>query len=236
MQDAVSGVLGNLERVLRWVYPGILFMALWYLGRCSTIESSLAMGCTAYHISNLGLAAAIAVSSPVIYMLQRYVLHEMFVQYGLFLLRRGDAFNYARSSPGRGIATVGFRPGVCGWWLRLRSCFARRCPRYGIGLSPCAFWEWSSQLQVASLNLMEGRYNDYRSYTWAVTHFMGMLCWLLPLGRRLALENSFLESFSWRCIWVTVAVLSIVWLWQELRNVAPPIWARPQEIRRLGQH
>ena len=96
MQDALGSVFSNLERFLRWVYPGVLVLGLLHLG---TRKGALVFLHLDQNISGslqiFGLVAAVVVSGLVVYSLQRYLVHEVIIQYTLFFFRLGDAFNYA---------------------------------------------------------------------------------------------------------------------------------------------
>jgi len=205
MQEAVTGFLTNVERFLRWVYPGLLLLALLHLGRKTSLPEWQALRQQEVAVQVFALVAVTIVASILIYAGQRYFVHEIFIQYLLFLSGNGDAFNYAKQK--------GKPPP-----LRRRWC-------------PTVFWEWSSRLNLESRSL-PGGYSDLRDYSWGVTHALGLSAWLILLTSRYGEENSIVDKFE---VWALVlgAVLALSWIWQEFRNVLPPLWGNIRELKRL---
>jgi hypothetical protein len=203
MQEAVGNLLANVERFLRWVYPGLLLLALMHLGRKTSLPEWEALRHQAVAVQVFALLAAAIVASILVYAAQRYFLHEMVVQYLLFLRGKGDAFNYA---------TQNGEPDTLRW--------------------PQDFWHWSSRLNVESRTLGRD-YNDLRDYAWAVTHALGVTWWLILLGRLLAAPESVIGRLPGWALGLIVGGLFVVWLWQELRNVLSPLWANIGELKRL---
>ncbi len=200
MQDAVQSLLSNVERFLRWVYPGLLFLALLHLGSKDGVIETSGLDVRSPSLQIFGLTTWAIVAGFVIYSLQRYVVHEMFVQYLVFwvAIRKGDAYSYA---------------------------LKKKCVDTPIRRFPSHFWQWSACLQWDSLQAMQG-YSGWRDYSWAVTHALGLSSWLILLGRLLAQEGSTLSKANWWVVGIGV-ILAGMWLWQELRNILPPIWADP---------
>jgi len=206
MQEAVTGFLSNVERFLRWIYPGLLVLGLLYLGRTDGPMVFLHLKNGSDAIQIFGLLVGVIVASILIYAAQRYLVHEMVIQYLLFLCGKGDAFNYAKHK--------GKPPPL-----------RRRC-------DPTPFWCWSSRLNVESRTL--GRdYNELRDYAWGVTHALGLTWWLILLGGLRAAPESQLGKLPDWVLGVVVAGMFVVWLWQELRNVWPPLWGNIEELKRL---
>lgn len=205
MQDVFGNLLAKVERFLRWIYPGLLLLALLHLGRTTSLLEWDALSQQAVAVQVFALVAAAIVASILIYAAQRYFLHEVVVQYLLFLCGKGDAFNYAKhncESPP----------------LRRRCC-------------PTAFWEWSSRLNVESYSLGEG-YSNLRDYAWGVTHALGLSSWVIWIGWALKDDGSTLDRAFWWLLALSISFFAL-WLWQELRNVLPPLWGNIGELKRL---
>ena len=199
MQNAVQDFLINVERSFRWVYPGLLLLVLLHLGNAGALVGWNVVSDQKVAIQLFVLAAATVVMSFILYTVQRYLIHEVLVQYFMFVAGFGEAFNYARNRRGG-------------------------LPK-GIRRRPWDFWEWATKLNLASRSIGNG-FSEARDYAWGVTHALGVTSWLVWVGYLLSTTGSTLRQDG-AVIGIIVASLLflVLWLWQECRNVVPSVWA-----------
>lgn len=213
MGDPFGVLLNNVERFLRWVYPGLLVLGLLQLGTTDGVAAVLKLKNESDAVQIFGLVVATIVVGFIVYAMQSYLLNEGLVRFLLFfcLFPLGDAYNYAKS---RNAAVKDTR-----WWQLWRR-------------HPAVFWHWSIKLNLESQELWGGRYRQGRAYDWGVTHALGLTSWLILLAAVFAQKRSTLDDLNTGVI-VVGALLGLAWLWQELKNVLPGIWGQTTHLEEL---
>ena len=95
----VGTLVSNVERFVRWVYPGLLLPALLQLSRKDSVIDLIRLPeKSGDGVQVFALTTGVIVSSFVIYMLYRYLFHEP-MQYVLFLSGWSDVAVYVEKKP-----------------------------------------------------------------------------------------------------------------------------------------
>lgn len=76
MSDTVGSLAREFDRLVRWGYPGLLFLSLLHLGKSDLLHDRMLVG----EERLFSFIVIILVSSFVIYGLHRYVLHEALME------------------------------------------------------------------------------------------------------------------------------------------------------------
>ena len=214
MQDSLRSFLDNIERFLRWLYPGVLLLVLLHMARSNddgpqSVMVTLRLSEEPTAVVLGGLLGAAIVGSVVLYSLQRYLISEIVVQYLIFwwITGAGDAFQYAR----------------------VRSQTPNRW-------NPIHFWGWSNTLRRDTLD-SGGATQAWQDYTWAVAHAIGVSAWTIGLVFFFFTEQgSLLDSIEDGWVWLAVSVLGLAWVWQELRSVLAPRLTGRGELPASGRY
>ena len=201
--QGIDSFLANIERFLRWIYPGLLVIVLLYLG--DSLKLADFPGTEQSALKIFGLTVFAIVSSFVVYTLHRYVLHEI-IEYAFFVL--GIGAKYVRREGQQNPPAI--------WTHRL---------------NPLQFWRWNSRFQRLKFGVSrksaEGRFLDFLTYQWAVTHALGLTFWAIPVSYYfLSSDDSHLKAHPSAVLAGTILVL-VAWVWQLCNNTASDI--------RLGQ-
>ena len=212
MQDIVGSLFANLEGVVRWFYPGILIISLRHLGLTDGLISRVGLSEYSNSIQILALVFGTFVSSFIAYTLHRYILQEV-IEYLIFywILRWG---------------AVVMQASLKGPTNRVRR--TRRIWQRLILLqswNPFAFLFWNSRFQRSKFAKAPkaSEFLPYLTYSWAVTHAIGMSSWIVPLMYSQAEEGTNLSNFGlWRILAIT-ALLFVAWAWQEINNTISDI-------------
>lgn len=178
--NGLGEIIGRgFERVVRWVYPGILFVTLLALGKPAYFRTWW-MG-----LEDVRVFVAIVIiitASFVIYSLLRHIWNELLI---LLLDWQGLA---AFSRPGR----IPPRHSVGGYMNRLSWLITRR-----LGFS----FEGSDPIPDAK------QFSDYLINRWAVTHAMGATFWTYLVLWLWADDGSLLRE--WQYVLGPLALLSL---------------------------
>lgn len=149
MNDAVSAALANFERVLRWIYPGLLFWAALPFAIVSA-EGAFEVSHYAGFYNGLNTFGHIGIvlgSGFLIYLVERYLIYEPLLSGGFYLWRIGPA--------------VGFRAVGRRWYPRANATFM--WTRFGMRLQD------STELGERA----ENRFNSYMASRMAAVHGLG---------------------------------------------------------------
>ena len=200
MRDVIDSLLSNVERFLRWVYPGFLLLVLLHFGRTISLVETLGLDQQSGPVQILGLSIAIVVSSAIIYILHRYVIQEMIFEYGIFYL-------------------------LCGWGpvaeqARLQELGRRQVASWTNRLLWWHFWRWNVDFQRSKFGYTrtsDTHIWNFITYNWAVTHAIGISWWMLLITNLFAEPWSEIRGLrTW--IWPLTGLLLFAWLWQVGNN------------------
>ena len=182
----VAEILGkSFERILRWVYPGVLFTALLCLGRPGIFDFWLRRGVWQDHI--LIAALVITAASVVIYALHRYVLKD-FLRWLLYMV---------------------------GWASFQRANKKIPLFDKYIGLKGKDIIRRFGGLERESPDLRESRISNYLIGRWAAIHAMGLTAWVFVAMYLVALPSSPLrEGMPLWLVVLIPSILGLWWLFQ----------------------
>jgi hypothetical protein len=190
----IDNFLGNVERFLRWIYPGLLFLVVFHLGTVDGLKQTLLRENSVLNVQPVfGLLALVVVSGTVIYALQRHCVNE-FLQLVFFVFKQGAVF-YLYCTSGN-----------------------NKCKDWRHRLKPWVFWEYSSKAQIKRFgNEQNQQFRAYMTYSWSMNHALGLSSWVIPLGYMLSDSRS--EFKQWGSfVWVLTAVFFVIWVWQFCHN------------------
>jgi len=198
MQDVVERLLSNIERFMRWVYPGLLLLVLLHFGGRVELETILGVERQSAAVQIFALAVIAFVSSFIIYSLHRYVVQE-FIEYVMFWFKRGPV---AAGACKRGQLPPTWRRIIVIW----------------------DFWLWNSQFQrrkfgILRVNEVERKFTDFLMYNWALTHAMGVTAWMIPLVYCRSSPGSDLSKWGGEVLALTI-LFALAWVWQVGNNTA----------------
>lgn len=187
MLDLGELVGRGFERLIRWAYPGVLFVTLLALGKPRYFDWWFGL----QHDRIIVALAVVVVSSFLIYSLERHVWNELET---CFLDRWGLAA-FSRRRPRRSRTRIGrwYR-----WRLARRLTYLNRLSR-------------STERRFGYIGDARGqveRFSDYMVNRWAVTHAMGATFWTFLLMYFWAEETSLLRQ--WQAVLWAVAILSML--------------------------
>jgi len=196
----IGSLVLDVERFVRWVYPGLLLLAFLQFGREDGLIKMLDLldeKSGTVRVFVLGLVAI--VFSFGAYTVYRYIFHQL-VQWLFFLSGFSDVLEFAR---GRGVGR--------NWEA---SGFRKRGVR--------AFSRWSNAFELVSRSGSKYRgYMGFNDYVWGLSHAIGVT-WLMLIALAFCVESSSRigRVENWKVWWVgLIVILVVAWVWVVLRNV-----------------
>lgn len=190
----ISNVTTNVERFVRWVYPGLLLMALIHFTNPKGALGALHLaGETSAALRGFALTAAVIIASFIIYTVYRYFFHQI-VLYVFFVIGFSDLRVFANNAGLKG------------------------------SRGPCRFIRSNDQfdLVVRSDTRFE-RYIGFSDYVYSLSHGLGMTWlmlflwfWIVPSSR---IEDKINASLIAPVnAWWIVGLLFVTWLLINIRN------------------
>ena len=197
--DAVSAAFASFERVLRWIYPGLLVWIALPLAFHRIGSGNFGQAFTTFYgqLPAFGHIGVILVGGFLVYMLERYLVHEPILGLVYFHLGVGAAVNFKRNREGKDDHCYPWPNGRLLW------------PRFG--LRPADHTPIGEQAETRFTNYMASRMAAIHALgcTWIV----GLL--MFAIGHLIAKESSF-KSWPWYgqlTFWLFEFLAIMFWLW-----------------------
>ncbi len=195
MPQSLVEIIGrSFERVLRWAYPGILFITLLALGKPEVFDWWMKLGRDKVFVGVL----VMIIGSIMIYGLYRYLIAELTAFFFDTALSLGSMVPTARRRERNRLVRLLIRCFGGGYWVRL---------------------SWAIQRRFGYTDLEKPRdlkaFSEYVLYFRAVTHVLGMTFWTFVFVFTIASAGSSLRSW-WIPLWIVASLCLVAGILQTL--------------------